>query len=98
MKEKDNPYVFPNGNGGHLTTFRKTFENCKKVAGIKNFRTHDTRHNFCSILASAGASLYTISKLVGHQSLAMTQRYAHLSPNTLQETSNIVSDKLGLAI
>ena len=45
---------------------------------------HTTRHTFCSRLASAGASLYAVSKLVGHSSPgSITARYSHLSPESL---------------
>ena len=49
---------------------------------------HSLRHSFCSILAKAGVSLYTISKLAGHADVRTTQIYAHLSPNELHDTVN----------
>ena len=97
LRESDNPYVFPGKNGKHLTTVRNTFESCKKTAGIENFRLHDCRHNLCSRLVTAGVSLYTVQKIVGHRSPAMTQRYSHLSADTLQSASQIASDQLVLA-
>ena len=96
-RKAHNPYIFPGYKDTHLTTVRKTFESCKKTAGIENFRLHDCRHTFCSILASSGVSLYMIQNLVGHRSPIMTQRYSHLNTTALQETSKIVSDRLGLA-
>jgi len=50
------------------------------AAKIKNFRFHDTRHDFASRLAMAGVDLYTIAELLGHAGLTMTKRYAHLAP------------------
>ena len=41
---------------------------------------HILRHTFCSHLAMQGAPMRGVQELVGHQSLAMTQRYSHLSP------------------
>jgi integrase len=46
---------------------------------------HSLRHTFASWLVQGGVDLYTVQKLMGHGTIAMTQRYAHLSPKTLQE-------------
>ena len=54
-------------------------------AGVVNFHWHDLRHDFASNLAMRGADLLTIQKLLRHQTLAMTLRYAHLSPNFLRD-------------
>lgn len=97
LKLPGNPYVFPGRTGKHITTVRKTFENCKKTAGIEQFVLHGCRHTFCSILASSGVSLFLIQKLVGHSSSSMTQRYSHLGAETLREASKIVSTQLNLA-
>lgn len=57
-------------------------------------RIHDLRHTFASILINAGASLYEVQTLLGHSTPQMTQRYAHLSENTLHRRSELVSDFL----
>lgn len=66
--------VFP------FTTFKKSWGGLLKRAKIANFRWHDMRHDFASRLASKGIPLNTIRELLGHQSLTMTLRYAHLQP------------------
>jgi integrase len=49
-----------------------------KAADVKKFRIHDLRHSCASLLAQSGASLLEISDVLGHKSLSMVQRYAHL--------------------
>ncbi|MDL2226347.1 site-specific integrase [Deltaproteobacteria bacterium OttesenSCG-928-M10] len=43
---------------------------------------HTLRHTFASWLVQRGTPLYTVSKLMGHSSIKMTERYAHLAPDT----------------
>lgn len=52
----------------------------RKRAGIEDFRFHDLRHTAASYLAMEGASAPEIAAVLGHKTLAMVKRYAHLSP------------------
>ncbi len=61
----------------------KVFRQVLGRAGIKDFRFHDCRHTFASRLAQAGESLQVIKELLGHATLAMVLRYAHLQPDNL---------------
>lgn len=47
-------------------------------------RYHDLRHSCASLLLAAGVDLYTVSKILGHSSLQMTSRYAHLQTKALK--------------
>lgn len=58
---------------------RKPFETALKRAGIEDFRWHDLRHTAASYLAMNGASLAEIAEVLGHKTLQMVKRYAHLS-------------------
>jgi integrase len=61
------------------------FKPALKAAGISDFKWHDLRHTFASWLVQDGVPLDRVSKLLGHKSLTMTMRYAHLAPNQLHE-------------
>jgi len=67
-------------------TFDRVIDSLGFNKGIKDPRQkvvfHSLRHTFASWLAIQGSPLLTISKLMGHRSLAMVQRYAHLSPDS----------------
>jgi len=49
---------------------------------------HTLRHTFASWLAMQGTPILTIKELLGHQSLAMTERYSHLSPDQKKDAVN----------
>ena len=65
-----------------LYSFEKAFRNALKKAGINDFRFHDLRHTFATKLAQRGIDICKISKLLGHHSVVMTQRYAHHCPES----------------
>jgi integrase len=58
---------------------RSAWEQALKKAAIEDFRFHDLRHCAASYLAMSGASLSEIAEILGHKTLAMVKRYAHLS-------------------
>ena len=57
----------------------RAWHKARKRAGIDDFRWHDLRHSAASYLAMNGASLAEIAEILGHKTLAMVKRYAHLS-------------------
>ncbi len=74
-----NPYVFPGRHHTHSEFPRAGWESVVSNAKIENFKFHDCRHSAASELAMNGASLHEIAAVLGHKTLAMVQRYAHLS-------------------
>lgn len=75
-----------------LFTYNEDYVNRKfkkylKKAEIKDWKAltiHNLRHSFASHLVMSGTDLYTVSKLLGHSSIAVTQMYAHLAPDYLK--------------
>ena len=81
---KQNDYIFANPKTQKpFTTFYFSWNTARKAAGLDGLRVHDLRHSFASFLVNAGCSLYEVQKLLGHANIAMTQRYSHLSQDSL---------------
>ena len=59
-------------------------------AGLPDLRLHDLRHSFASFLVNNGVSLYVVQGLLGHANTKYTQRYAHLTPDTLRDAAETV--------
>ena len=76
-----NPYVFVSRieEGEHAKFPDTPWRTAVKKSGVENFRFHDCRHSAASELAMNGASLHEIAAVLGHKTLQMVQRYAHLS-------------------
>jgi integrase len=64
-----------------------------EAAGLKDFRFHDLRHTTASYLAMDGTSLLSISKVLGHKSTKMTERYAHLTSSHLDDAIRSMNEK-----
>lgn len=59
---------------------KRSFQTALKRSGIVDFRFHDLRHTFASHLVMAGVDVTTVKERLGHKTLTMTLRYAHLAP------------------
>jgi integrase len=90
-----NPLVFPSPTGKPYSDFRQSFKVACKEAGITDFRFHDLRHTFASHLVMNGVDLTTVKELLGHKTLVMTLRYAHLSQGHKKEAVNKLGTVLG---
>jgi integrase len=77
MPEPHKGRVFP------TSSIRAAFETAVEQAKVEDFRFHDLRHSFASQWMMSGGRLESLSKVLGHSTLAMTMRHAHLSPDFL---------------
>jgi site-specific recombinase XerD len=56
------------------------------------------RHSFASLLINSGRTLYEVQHILGHTQIKTTQRYAHLSQDTLLAAANAAADAVGTAM
>jgi integrase len=84
------PKIGKTGNPFH--DVRTSFENACRRAGIEGFRFHDLRHTAASHLAMAGVPLRTVGEILGHKTAAMTERYAHLTPEHTRKAVESLPD------
>jgi integrase len=87
------------GDGNQrLSTIDKFWREIRKDAGLPWLRLHDLRHNFALMLANSGRTLYEVQQILGHSDSKVTERYAHMSTETLQAAANSVTDYMDKAL
>jgi site-specific recombinase XerD len=67
-----------------------SWDTARTNANLSDVRVHDLRHSFASFLVNAGRSMYEVQKIHGHTQIKTTQRYAHLSQDTLIDAANVM--------
>jgi site-specific recombinase XerD len=77
-------YVSPDMSEGVARDWRRWFEDAVEEAGVEDFHWHDLRHTFASRLVMAGVDIRTVQSLMGHKSIVMTMKYAHLAADHRQ--------------
>jgi integrase len=84
--------IFPSRTGDKTTEVSRTFDRTVDRIGFNKGITdrrqkavfHTLRHTYASWLVMSGVDLYTVQKLMGHSTIAMTERYSHLAPDHLK--------------
>jgi integrase len=79
VRRMDSSFVFPSRNGKKPFDIRRAWEAALKKANIPDFCFHDLRHSAASYLVMNGASLMEVAEILGHKTMSMVKRYAHLS-------------------
>jgi len=82
--------IFPPKRGakGERQRVEGSFETVLEMAGIRDFRFHDLRHTFASWFMMNGGDLYELAKILGHENIKMTERYAKLAKKHIAKTGN----------
>jgi integrase len=95
---EESPFVFTNPRTranpeikGKFRDVVHAFARVADAAGLGDVTFHTLRHTFASRLVQGGATMKALQELLGHGSMQMTMRYAHLAPNNLREAVDILS-------
>ncbi len=90
----DTDLIFPGNKPDQPASITTAWDNAIESAGIQNFRFHDLRHTAASYLAMNGATLAELAEILGHKTLAMVKRYAHLTEAHTAKVVERMNDKL----
>jgi integrase len=92
---EDTPFLFRGLYTLYGTSpFRHVYEATLKKSVILGANFHTLRHTFASHLAMSGVDLNTIRELLGHKSLEMTMRYAHLSRDHKSRAVDVLAGQM----
>lgn len=90
------PFVIPNPDTLHpFVNIHRSWNNARIAAGLPEVRMHDLRHSMASNMVNSGRSIYEVAKVLGHSQLKTTQRYAHLSQETLLAAVDAAANATG---
>ena len=78
-----------------ITKVDRAFHGALRRSGIEGFTFHDLRHTFASHLIMRGASLKEVQELLGHKTVTMTLRYAHLAEENKKKAVGLLNGLTG---
>ena len=94
-RSEDSPWVIPGQKrGAHLAFLHGPWYRIVERAGIGNLRIHDLRHSFASGGLLVGEGLPMIGKLLGHNKVQTTARYAHLANDPVKSAANRIASRI----
>lgn len=97
LMDRESEFVFLSTKGEPLNSIKKPFNNAVKKAGIDDFRFHDLRHTFASHYLMSGGDLMSLKDILGHSSMKMVMRYAHLADSYRRKMINNINGKFTFA-
>jgi len=85
-------WVWCDDDGAPITSdmIKSRFRIACRNAGVREVRVHDLRHTYASMLVRRGVGLKVVQELLGHHSVTVTQRYAHLAPDDLSAAVEVL--------
>ena len=96
---EDCPYLFPARPPTRpMPSISSYWVRIRDQAGLPGLRLHDLRHTWASVAAMNGVDMVTIAKLLGHALVETTERYVHLSDQSVTEAADRVSAHLSAAL
>ena len=95
----DCPFLFPaRPPTRHIDNFEYQWHRIRNEAGLPGLRIHDLRHSWASTAAMHGVDMVTIAKLLGHALVETTERYVHLSDQSVADAADRVSNRIHAAL
>lgn len=93
-RRTDTELVFPSSRVDRPLDFEKAWKAALTKASINDFRFHDLRHCAASYLVMNGASLAEVGDVLGHRTVQMTKRYAHLVDGHSKRIVTAMNEKI----
>jgi len=87
------PWVFCRRSGNRIGDVKNSFASACARARIEDFHLHDLRHTCAVWLAQAGVPPAQIRDLLGHSTIKVTERYAHLAPENARGTVEVLDQE-----
>ena len=95
----DCPYLFPGRPPTRpIDTIQRQWDRIRDEAGLPGLRIHDLRHSWASVAAMNGVDMVTVAKLLGHSLVETTERYVHLSDQSVADAADRVSGRISAAL
>ena len=95
----DFPFLFPaRPPTRHIDNFEYQWLRIRCEAGLPGLRIHDLRHSWASVAAMNCVDMVTIAKLLGHVLVGTTERYLHLSDQSVADAADRVSNRIHAAL